>query len=322
MEENNITEKQENPKKQNKKIKTTKKHWQIFTTIFIVLFIVSILTSGFHFGVSKNTIKSTIEELSGATVLSVEKEKGLYKANIEDEQGNKGILYITKDGKLLFQGAIDVEKLREYIKSIKAMQDVTGSAVQEKQMTCDDIPKKDNPELNAFVVSYCPFGTQMQGILVEVAELFNDNIKVRYIGSIADGKVTSMHGEVEATENLRQICIREEQQDKYWNYVKCFIDKKDSEACLTGIDKEKLQTCMEDATKGIKYAEEDFKLQDKYGITGSPTLILNGIQVSEFDFGGRNPEAIKTLLCCGFEEQPEECKETLETASTGAQGQC
>jgi len=321
--ENNITEKQENSEKK-KKLKTTKKHWQIFSAILGILFIISILTTGFHFGVSKKTIKNTIEELSGATVLSVEKEKGLYKANIEDEEGNEGIIYITKDGKLLFQGAIDVEKLRKYLETIRAMQDTTGSATRKPKMTCDDIPKKDNPELNAFVVSYCPFGTQMQRILIEVAKLFNDNIKVRYIGSIVDGKVTSMHGEVEATENLRQICIREEQQDKYWNYVKCFIDKKDSEVCLTetNIDKEKLQTCMKDATKGIKYAEEDFKLQDKHNIRGSPTLILNGIQVSEFDFGGRNPEAVKTLLCCGFKEQPEECKETLETTSTGAKGQC
>lgn len=319
MKEDNNINKQENPENTKMKIKTTKKHWQIFTIVLAILFITSIITSGFHFGVSKNTIKNTIEELSGATVLSVEKEKGVYKANLEDEQGNKGIIYITKDGKLLFQGAIDVEKLREYINSMK---DVTGSAVQETKMTCEDIIKQEIPELNAFVVSYCPFGTQMQGILVEVAELFNDNIKVRYLGSIVDGKITSMHGEIEATENLRQICIREEQSDKYWNYVRCFIDKKDSDVCLTDIDKEKLEECMDDVTRGIEYAKEDFELQDKYAITGSPTLILNGIKVSEFDFGGRNPEAVKTLLCCGFKEQPESCSESLATTAIGTQGQC
>jgi hypothetical protein len=33
---------------------------------------------------------------------------------------------------------------------------------------------------------------------------------------VKNGKIASMHGDEEAKENLRQICIREEQKDKYW----------------------------------------------------------------------------------------------------------
>jgi len=33
-----------------------------------------------------------------------------------------------------------------------------------------------------------------------------------------------MPEDVEAKENLKQICIREEQSDKYWNYAGCYIN--------------------------------------------------------------------------------------------------
>jgi len=38
--------------------------------------------------------------------------------------------------------------------------------------------------------------------------------------------IKSMHGAAEAQENLRQICIREEQSGKYWDYVRCYIEAR------------------------------------------------------------------------------------------------
>jgi len=147
------------------------------------------------------------------------------------------------------------------------------------------------------------------------------NIKVKYIGSISGGKVTSMHGDEEAKENLRQICIREEQGEKYWNYIDCHIKEGKVEECLksVGIDERKLNECQNDPNRGLKYAQEDFKSQEKYGVQGSPTLVLNGEEVSEFNFGGRTAEAVKTLICCGFNQKPEFCNKKLaeDQASTG-----
>ncbi len=157
------------------------------------------------------------------------------------------------------------------------------------------------------MVSYCPFGMQMQRILVPVHELLKDvaNIKVKYMGAVSDGKITSMHGDEEAQENLKQICLREEQPDKYWDYIGCFIKQRGkSDTCSeeVGVDIDKLKECMTDPDKGLKYAQEDFASQAKYGVGGSPTLILNGERVSEFNFGGRTAEAVKTLICCGMEK--------------------
>jgi protein-disulfide isomerase len=231
----------------------------------------------------------------------------MYKV-VTKYQGNDIDVYITKDGKWLFVSSpIDTAVI------------MTTTTTQPAK-TCADITKADKATMEAFVVSYCPYGLQMQRILAEVVKnipTLADSIKVRYIGSVSNGKVTSMHGDAEATENLRQICIREEQPDKYWNYVSCFMKKQDSaDNCLTeaGVDKSKLSICMADGGKGVDYAKADFALQDTYGVSGSPTLILNGEKVSEFDFGGRTADALKTLICCGFNTQPSGCSTKLSTA--------
>jgi len=40
--------------------------------------------------------------------------------------------------------------------------------------------------------------------------------------------------------------------------------------------------------------------------------------VSEFDFGGRTAEAVKTVLCCGFTNQPPFCQTKLTTNQAAA----
>jgi len=84
------------------------------------------------------------------------------------------------------------------------------------------------------------------------------------------------------------------------------------------IDVDELASCTNDSTLGLAYAQEDFDLAEKFGVTGSPTLIMNDKIVSEFDFAtdttnGRSPEALKELLCCGFNAQPPFCSQELNT---------
>jgi hypothetical protein len=153
-------------------------------------------------------------------------------------------------------------------------------------------------------------------------------IKVRYIGSISNGTISSMHGPEEAVENLRQICIREEQASKYWNYISCYMQKTtstaasgmplgDSAGCqaLTGIDTTKLNACVSDSNRGLAYAQTDFDLSTKYNVSGSPTLILNGTQVSESDFGGRSSDGVKSMVCAGFNSKPSFCSTKLNTTA-------
>lgn len=241
-------------------------------------------------------------------------EQGLYrfKIKIGDEEF---FSYITKDGKILFPEGIDLEE---------ELAGPLGGGEEEVAKSCEDVSKTEKPLLEVFVVSYCPYGTQMQrvlvGILKEIPSL-TDNIKISYMGGIQGGKVTAMHGEKEAQENLRQICLREEQKDKFVNYLSCFLKVGESEECLAeaGVDKGKLSQCMTESSRGLSYAREDFEAEDNYKVSGSPTLILNGEKVSEFNFGGRTAEAVKNLLCCGFAKEVEACSKELsqEQAAIG-----
>ena len=253
--------------------------------------------------------------------------ESLYSATIglyEDNQLAQSVpIFITKDGKSFV--------VASYIFDLAAPAPTPEPTPAPTALTCEDVPKEETPVLQAFVVSYCPFGLQMQRILVPVAELLGDNIEIRYIGSIVNGEITAMHGAEEATENHRQICIREEQSDKYWDYVSCFMKEQGkTDECLASaaIDTDELDACMSDATRGVAYAQEDFDLQAQYGASGSPTLILNGERISEFDFAtgmdltsdkARSAENIKNLLCCGFITDPAVCGETLSDigAATG-----
>jgi len=241
-----------------------------------------------------------------ASLVEVKEESGLYKfiLKIKDKEFTS---YVTKDGKILFpEEGVDLTKEPS----------ASANNAPTKKLTCKDIKKSDNPTLEAFVVSRCPFGLQMQRILRKVVKdipSLAKNIRVEYIGSVQGGKISSMHGDQEAKENLRQICIREEQSDKYWDYIDCYIKKGQGDKCLAeaGVDEEKLTSCANDSARGLKYAKDDFASANKYKVRGSPTLVLEGQNVSEFDFGGRTAEAVKTLLCCAFETKPAVCSKKL-----------
>jgi len=246
----------------------------------------------------------------GATLNSVSEESGVYKFTmlIGDMEYTS---YITKDGKILFPDGVPMET-------------ESRETTQVEPKTCEDLDKKDEPILEAFVVSQCPFGTQMQRVLNEIVKNIpelNNYIKVKYMGEIQNGKITAMHGDEEAQENLKQICIREEQKDKYWKYIDCYLKEGKSEECLSSasIVMVALEQCMQDESRGLKYAQADFDAQNEYSVTGSPTLILNKTNVSEFDFGGRTAEAVKTVICCGFNAAPEVCSQKLteEQAAAG-----
>ena len=261
-----------------------------------------------------NYINQNILKDSGLTASLIEEpvvKNGVYelKLKIEDSEFNS---YLTKDGGLLFPEAIALEE-----------ENLSTEESPQKSIGCEDVKKEQKPVLEAFVVAYCPYGTQMQRILVEIVKNISElseNIRIEYMGQIQDGKITAMHGEKEAQENLTQICLREEENSKYFSYLSCFLKKGDSPECLkeAGVDQEKLEGCKNDESRGLTYAQGDFDLQNKYQVSGSPTLILNGQNISEFDFGGRTAEAVKTLLCCGFEGNFAYCDQILTEEQSAA----
>jgi len=264
-----------------------------------------------------NFISENMLDGAEAVLVSVSEESGVYsfKMKVGDQEYDS---YLTKDGKILFPSGISLAEPEEGI-----------AAAETEKKTCEDINKTEEPILEVFVVSQCPFGVQMQRVLNEIVKnipQIASYIKVEYMGAIEGGKITSMHPGEEAQENLRQICLREEQPNNFWAYIDCYIKEGNVDSCLqtAQVDVNKLTGCLADGNRGLVYAQKDFDAQDKYKITGSPTLIVNGEDYNtpekpiEFDFGGRTAEAVKTVVCCAFQDKPGFCDTVLSTESANS----
>ena len=173
-------------------------------------------------------------------------------------------------------------------------------------------------------MSYCPYGLQTQKAIIPVMELLKDkaNITVRFVDY-------AMHGQKEVEENLRQYCIEKEQNDKYISYLRCFVASNNTTTCQqkAGINVSKMQSCYNatDQEVGIMKAFNDKTtwisgqfppfnvekdLNDKYQVGGSPTLVINGQEVS----APRSSEALKQVICNAFNNAPAECQKKLNTS--------
>jgi protein-disulfide isomerase len=111
------------------------------------------------------------------------------------------------------------------------------------------------------------------------------------------------------------------------------LSKEDSQACLNEaqINQTALNQCItqidaeyeitekyeDKANWGSQFPPFDVQKEDnkKYGVQGSPTLIINGVEASS----ARDPQSLLTTICEAFEEQPAECQQELssETPAPG-----
>ena len=185
--------------------------------------------------------------------------------------------------------------------------------------------KQDTPEVELFVMSHCPYGTQMEKAMLPVADLLQDEID--YELKFCD---YAMHGKKELDEQLRQHCIQKNEEAKFNEYLTCFLNSSDSEQCLekANIDQSQLEECVAATDEEYKVTEmfenkstwrsgrfPVFNLYQEevqeYGVRGSPTLVINGVTAQ----AGRTPQAILNAVCRGFEEKPEECDKSLSSAA-------
>lgn len=277
------------------------------------------------------TINELIGELQGQVAFGMIDTRPNIKTREKYNITRIPATLIFKDGKFagIVQGnknkATIVAKLKEIQPSLNTSKIAPPPAPPKltAEQVCVNMTKSDQPLLQAFVVARCPFGLQMQRIMADIikqSEETEDYLKVMYIGSVdaENNTIKAMHGEAEAQENLRQICIREEQPDKYWDYMRCYMKEGKTGDCLksTSIDIGELDSCTNDSSRGLIYAQEDFDVASEFKITGSPTMVMNGEIVKESHFAtnstnARSPQAVKELLCCGFNEEPSFCSMEL-----------
>lgn len=185
--------------------------------------------------------------------------------------------------------------------------------------------KKDKPDVELFVMSHCPYGTQTEKGILPAVEALGDNINfnVRFV-------YYAMHGKTEVDEQARQYCIQKEQRAKYLPYLKCFLEAGDTSGCLSkaGVDKTMMDSCVasadtefgitanfNDQSKWLsgRYPlfNTDKALNDKYSVGGSPTLVINGVTAE----AGRDPQSMLDAICTGFSTKPSACSQPLSASA-------
>ncbi len=233
------------------------------------------------------------------SLVSSGEKNGLYEVVIEYKQ-EEYPFYVTKDGE-------------KYTSSLMPVSLSTSSSDTQEQ----EIPKSDNPKVELFVMTHCPYGTQAEKGVIPVFKSLGDKInsEIRFVHYF-------MHGEVEEEETYRQLCIREEQNDKYLNYLECFLEGdgnvdsngymangNNPDICMArvGINKQEVENCVNNRAED--YYAEDSALSQGYGVSGSPTLVINGKIVSS----GRSSSDYLNTICQAFNDAPEECSEELSS---------
>jgi predicted DsbA family dithiol-disulfide isomerase len=162
--------------------------------------------------------------------------------------------------------------------------------------------RKDTPKrLELFIMSQCPYGVQALNAMKEVLEAFEKKIQfeIHFIGDIMGTTITSMHGQGEVDEDLREICVQKYfgKDFKFMDYIQCRnknIKDANWQACAkeAGLDEKKIEACWTGA-EGKKLLAEDMLIARGLGIGGSPSWMANG----KTKFSGLDPETIKTEFC-------------------------
>jgi hypothetical protein len=261
--------------------------------------------------------------------------------------------------------------------------------------------KSDKPDFQFYVMSFCPYGNEMEKLVKPVFDLLGNlaNIKPQYIFSkIADlpsyckqaaGDVTkcadyikagyfktdaecktqitaynkecldeksylkignvyysSLHGRVEANQDVREICAYNMNDDKtnWWKFIdnvntNCTSVTADTcweeQAKKAGFDTNKITECFN--TQAAQLIDKEIALTTQNNVQGSPTLKINGVDFppetaytsdnkGSLKIGNkvftqdqyRTSDAIKEAICASFNKAPKECKTEIKAATADA----
>ena len=251
----------------------------------------------------------------GVSVDSLKKESGIYVAEVT-YQGQSIPLYFTTDGKFISPGKplYDLTSTNQPVMGNNAANSNTNANAPQGDI------KSDKPVAEAFIFSYCPYGLQFEKALFPAYDLLKNKVDFRIVA------IGAMHGEFEKVETLRQISIEKlYEKDKLFSYLKEFNmntnmgNCRGDDSCLNkylpsiyakiGADKTKIENYMKSDAEKI-YNEQNARA-NSLGIGGSPTFVINGVQVQV----NRDANSIKEAICKAFNTAPSECLQMLSTQS-------
>jgi hypothetical protein len=157
------------------------------------------------------------------------------------------------------------------------------------------------------IMSQCPFAAKALLAMKEVLAVLPVAFDVHYIAEKTSDGFSSLHGQGEVEEDIRQLCAKKyyrgksvwpgQTKERWLEYVWCRMNDPRSEdwrACATGsgMSADVIAQCAAGA-EGKRLLEEDIKLAAALNISGSPTWLANNKHI----FNAVTAQQIKEKIC-------------------------
>ena len=178
----------------------------------------------------------------------------------------------------------------QLIQQVMPEVDHSRTQVSLKQILEQRMRGPMKPEVELFVMSYCPYGVQAEQELLPFFEKYGDTIdfKLRFIvgreeasAENTSGEIafTSLHGEPELIENKRQMVIAELYPDKLFDYLLCRSDHLEEAwvDCAKEVELDVVRVAEAvEAEKITRQLLEEVQRTKELSVRGSPTLVIDG----------------------------------------------
>ncbi|MEA1963084.1 MAG: thioredoxin domain-containing protein [Patescibacteria group bacterium] len=257
---------------------------------------------------------------SEISVKEISEDNNLYKIILNMSSGQEITSYLSRDGKLFFPQVMNIEEVTKETEQNKNQEEANKAAANT------DVPKTKKAKVELFVMSHCPYGTQIVKGIIPTIEALGDDVDFEL--KFCD---YAMHGKKELDEQLTQHCIQKNEPEKLFEYLKCFLSEADAtEKCLDSvrINRSKLTSCVNSTDAQYKVTElyndkntwtsgrfPQYNVNkadaNKYGVKGSPGLVVNGVKISS----ARDSDSLLKTICSGYENAPTGCGAELSSTS-------
>ncbi len=239
-------------------------------------------------------VKEYADVLTGGGLVgvgdAVNDESGLYKIELT-VRGNSVDSYMTKNGKLFFPAAVDLDKFFEQVESLGGLEDVTGRVPQQVsgpiEVSLDDDPVLGDEDAPIAIVEFsdfqCPFCASFRSnTFDQLKEEYIDTGRVKLV--YRDFPLDSIHPDARLAAEASECA---DDQGKFWEYHDILFNNQRSlsvgdlkaYADQVGLDNADFNECL-DSRKYKDEVEKDFQDGNSYGVSGTPLFFINGIELS------------------------------------------
>jgi|Deesub1362A_J573_1020465.scaffolds.fasta_scaffold04475_1 protein-disulfide isomerase len=195
-----------------------------------------------------------------------------------DEPVGESFVYITKDGSTLILNSVDLTQEPE---------------APRTEVSADDDPFIGKEDAKVVIIEFsdftCPYCAKLEKeVIPKIIEKYGDDVRIVY-------RDFPIHGNKSIMTSSAANCAGE--QGKYWEYHNMLFERQTEwiEENLTannsplykyaeelGLNLDDFKTCLQ-SDKYVQEIQKDYLDGLNSGVTGTPTLFINGIKVVGFN---------------------------------------